>query len=29
MLAALQHVPYYSPAVCVLHAQLEQCHKQS
>jgi hypothetical protein len=29
MLAALQHVPCYSPAVCVLHAQLEQCQKQS
>lgn len=29
MLAALQHVPHYSIAVRVLHAQLEQCHKQS
>lgn len=29
ILAALQRVPYYSTAVRVLHAQLEQCQKQS
>jgi hypothetical protein len=28
-LTALEHVPCYSTAVHVLHAQLEQCHKQS